>query len=616
MKARKFVPPVFLIIFLFPCLLYSQFRSEYIKLESSYTIDKNKLTEKVKAILQINERMGDHDARISIYYKKGEKINISDVRIEDLNGNIIRKLSKKEIQDRNLLSNSSFYSDEFIKHFELKHNMYPYRIAYSYEKTSSNFIVITSFDYNQYRRPVREGKLTVETTNLQPIMYIDKNITGFSIDTVENTIRYAWQYSYIPPVFKETNSSVNISDAPKIEVIPLNFKYGVPGSFETWNTFGNYVYRLNKGRNILPDSEKAKIDKMLEGITDEREKTKKLYYYLQDQTRYINVDIKIGGLQTYPAEYVSINKYGDCKALSNYMMSMLAYSGIKSYYTLIHANDKVYDIDSDFPSQEFNHVILTVPLSTDTIYLECTSKNIPFGYIHTSIQGRQAFVIDEHNSHFTTIPAMTREEVLCSRTFTVTPNISSGASDIKLIAEERGKKYELSNYLATDINRNEADKYIRNTLFVGSYDLKDYKIEKPDRDNALISTNLNCKMFNTTKKYGNNIALLPYPITISTYETPEKRSQNLQIDYPQFNRDTIIYILDNIIVSKMPQDISLKTDFGHYTLKFEKKDNKVIIYKSLFIAAGRYDLSEYNKFYEFISKIKHLESINQYIEIQ
>lgn len=605
----------FFIIYLFPSQLLSQFRSEYISLETHYIINDNKLTKKTNGILQINERMGDRDASVAIYYKKGDKVNIGNVWIEDMQGNVIRKLDKKEIKDRSLLSNSSFYSDEFIKQFEMKHNIYPYRIVYSYERTLARFLGIEQSDLDNSRQPLKNGTTIVEVPMDQPIKYNHKNIKSLQIDTIANAIQYTWKYDYTPPAFPEVNSSVNKNNIPYINIVPQNFKYGVQGSFDSWSTFGNYVYRLNKNRDVLTDSEKAKIDDLLSNAANDREKAKILYYYLQDYTRYINVNIKIGGFQTYPAEYVCINKYGDCKALTNYMMSMLAYAGIKSYYTLIYSSPKVVDTDVDFPSQSFNHAILTLPLDNDTIYIECTSKNTPFGYIHTSIQNRKALIVDENDSRLTTIPPITPENVLCSRTFNVNLDASSSSADIEMSAIERGYDYEFSGFLKADINKNDADKYIRNTMFNGSFDLKDYEIINQNRDSAMISLKVNCKMHNVIKRYGSNIIFSPFPIYLPPYEAPEKRTQHLQIDYPQFNNDTISYKLSNISISKIPEDIILESDYGHYHLKFEIKEDRFIIYKSLLITAGRYSLSEYKDFYEFISTIKSIENTNQYIEI-
>lgn len=136
-------------------------------------------------------------------------------------------------------------------------------------------------------------------------------------------------------------------------------------------------------------------------------------------------------MKPYPASYVSANKYGDCKALSNYMKSLLEVVGIPSYLTVIEGNLCPGNIFRNFPSQQFNHVILTVPLSKDTLYLENTSNIHPFGCTGTFIQNREALLINDKNSRLIHIPAMTDEQVANNRTFNIHFN-KSGNAEVEL----------------------------------------------------------------------------------------------------------------------------------------------------------------------------------------
>lgn len=597
------------------CCFSQQHRSHIVKKTTHVQLSDNGLIRVDSIVIQVNERMGDHDAQDYIIYQKGERASFGDIWIEDMFGNKIRKLKKDEIKERHYINGFSLFEDRLMKYFEAKHNTYPYRLVYTKTQESKKYVNVAYEDYSDYKIPIKEGQLILEYPVDKQIKQQIKNIETTEVDTIGNKVVQRYKYSHQPDSHRQIFSSVNETKAPQIIIAPLEFKYGVKGLNENWKTLGEWDLELNKGRDKLPSEEIEKINRLTSGLQSAYEKVKVLYDYLQNNTRYVNVSTKIGGLQTYPAEYVAANKYGDCKALSNYMQSMLKQVGVEAYYTSILSGDEIYDLDDDFSYNAFNHVILTVPVGGDTLFLECTSKNIPVGYMGTGTQGRKALMSKENASQLVFVPQLKPEDVLCIREFDL-KIAGDGEADLSLNARIRGEEYEVLNAYDEMASRNSIDKFIRQNILDGSFEIKDYKITKPNKDSAYIDLKIRSKLSNVAKKYGNNLALNSFAFQLPTLESPEKRTQSLQIDYPIYKKDKLIIHLNEYSVSKMPKDVELESPYGDiYKLKFKKDGDSVVIEKELLITDKRLNLEEYNDFYSFLTAAKNIEIANYYFEI-
>ena len=602
--------PILFILFivsLISPLSAQNYRSEQINSVRYFQIKGDKLICTDSVCLKINERNGDIDAQIAIPYSKGETVDVLYAYIKDKNGLTVRKLKKSEIKTQSYINDISLYEDDFIKMFELKHNNYPYTIHYAVKITKSKFLQITALSLLYERSLVKEGKVVVETTPNTPIKYKQQHMEEPERQEKNGIIKYTWKYHYVPLQNIEINADYNTAEIPQLTIVPLHYKYGEKGSWESWQTFGNWIFRLNKGRDILPESEKRKVMQLIAGISDNKEKAAILYRYLQQSTRYINVTIDIGGLQSYPAEYVCTNRYGDCKALSNYMLALLKYADIPAYYTLINSGRNYPEIDENFPFQAFNHAILTIPFDSDTIFLETTNKNIPFGYVPTSIQGKKALMISENNTRFITLPIKKAAEVSCSR------NIYVRNNSVQLNSTQRGGNYEDFNFLNAHLNKTITDKYLRNNILpIGAYQLTNYDFHITSPDSAQIDLNAQLKMENVINKYDNNIIITPFAILLPKYEYPTNRILGVQINIPTYYKDTIIYELGSGI-TKIPENIEINTPFGFYNLRFELASNKFIVYKTILLYAGKYNLNKYEEFYAFMQAIISNENKKLYL---
>ena len=186
---------------------------------------------------------------------------------------------------------------------------------------------------------------------------------------------------------------------------------GAPGRLDSWGAFAAWYHGLSEGRQTLPDAARAEVQRVIAGAETDVEKARRLYRYLQKTTRYVSIQLGLGGWQPFDAEYVYERRYGDCKALTNYMQAMLAEAGIASDPVLIEAGEYGSDLDPAFPDNGFNHVVLRVPMRApeisadpEAVWLECTSSHAAFGHLGAFTEGRPGLLVTPEGGRIVRTP--------------------------------------------------------------------------------------------------------------------------------------------------------------------------------------------------------------------
>jgi transglutaminase-like putative cysteine protease len=585
--------------------------AEAIKYHVSYSIKGNNLTEVTDVVLQINNRNGDRYGKIIIPFTKGDKISSIEAAIFDARGNLVRKLKGSEISTVSAVSSTSLYEDDYVKRFELMHNAYPYRVYYRYTITYGKFLEIANWaPFITPEMPCKEATLQVTVPVDYPIRYYHKDV-DFKTEQLTKTTKYSWTGSFPGTQLKEAYAPPLNEVVPFVKITPMEIRYGVSGSFNNWIEFGNWVYRLNQGLNNLPDSEKAKIDNMIKGVNDPKEISRILYRYLQDVTRYINVKLDIGGLKPYPAEYVARNKYGDCKALTNYMKSMLEYAGIPSYYSLVYASNNPVKPNPDFPGQYFNHAILMVPFKQDTVWLECTDNICPYGYLGTFTQGRDALVIAKDNSRFIKTPALCEQKSLIS----VNSHFEldgTGKSIVEMNIILRGQAFDYLN--STLLSEKEKERFVHEFVPFTGFELLDWRLKKENRESDEIRLYMKIHPANFPRKYGNDLILHGFNVGLPDFDQPEKRNLPVRINYPLHRADTTVYTIpQGFNISHSLEGNNFDSKYGSYKFQLLQNGNELTMIKNLVLYRNEIALSDYPKFFDFLDSIKNQERKNAII---
>ena len=579
--------------------------AEVLAYNKTIEVDGNKLSQFVEVAIQVNNPEGQFMTEISLPFSASNKIKDITAVILDANGQEVKKLKKKDISEASSISGFSLYEDDFIKTFQLSHNRFPYTLKYSYSISYYGFLSIDQWT------PALSTKVNTKLATLKVITPPDyrlsiheQNISKGEKLNQDDKVTYYWQANYTAEDLKPEFYSPPISTLiPLVSVVPIQFEYGPSGSFESWSLYGEWLEKLSDGLQILPENEKRMVAELTSGLSDPQSKAKALYHYLQDNVRYINVAIGIGGMLPYPASYVAQNKYGDCKALTNYMKALLAEADIESFCVDVYADETPVAIIEDFPSQQFNHVILAVPTESDTLWLETTSNTNPFGYLGTFTQNRKALLVNQSNSQIINIPPLAQSQV--TRNMRMNGQINS-KNDIKAQMEItfRGDDFETILYYMKAGSMSDAQNYILARLPYRESTIID--IKQQSRDTPEIDVLVEIDLSEQGQVFGNAKVMKLPSFDIPRFERPENRQAPLLFPYPIHFIEELNYTVDPSVEAKIPTGVNeLTSDFGHYSITTEQDGNSLLIKRELSIKSGTYKKDDYAKFYEFISSIEN-----------
>ncbi|WP_224999402.1 DUF3857 domain-containing protein [Cesiribacter sp. SM1] len=596
-------------IFLFLALVSAAFGqpgNEVIEYNTFIKAAPGKLTVETSCLIQVNNKQSDWITAIEIPYRAGDKLDVLEATVLDRNGKVVRSLKKKEIVSRSFISQGTFFEDSYVSEFDLKWHEYPYRVKYSYRKVMDQFLHVASWYPVLYTNvPTRKASLEVQLPLDYKVNIRFPDAFTYKADTLENSCALSWQILGVEPVASEVFAPPVQEGIPHVKIVPEEFNYELKGSFKSWASYGDWLNRINTGLDVLPQSEQFVVERLTRGITDKRELIKILYHHLQDHTRYINVSIDAGGLKPYPASYVCTNKYGDCKALTIYMKALLKQVGIESFYTIIHADANPVQFEPEFPSHQFNHVVLCVPLDGDTLWLENTTSHLPYNYLGTFTQNRYALAVGNSGSKLVKTPSLSLEDVLENTTYTYALN-QEGEGTLNILANLRGEAFENLRYLQHEYSEKDQQRAISESINVTYAEMLSWQINQEDRDLPLLQLQMALKVNSQLRRLGNSLVLSPNALKLPRLESAGSRTAPLRINYPVNKQDSITYLLPfaNQYKTKLPLDVAIESKFGRYREQYQEADGRISVKRSFQLFAGNYPIEEYPHFYDFIESVK------------
>jgi hypothetical protein len=576
--------------------------------------DFDKVIYKKKYAITILNEQGKKYAPLVERYNLLLKIDNIKGRLFDAFGTEIKTFKARDVADYSTYgTNFIYHSDSRVKSFNFNYSKYPYTVEYEVDKVIKTTFFLPDWETQlNYDCAVEHTEFLLTFPSAIPVRYkeylMPAHAEKSSAKDEDGNDVLSWKLNNIYAYNEEPYSQTGNHTAPTVVLAPGQFellKY--KGDMQSWKNIGLFIYKLNEGRDILPEDKKTVVKNLTEGEQDGYNKVQKLYAYMQQTTRYVANEYGIAGWQTFDAMNVANNGYGDCKGLTNYLKALLKEAGINSYVTLVNAGEDYYKLDEDFPANTFNHVILCVPLPKDTIWVECTSQQLPAGYLGSFTQGRKVLLISEHGGFLCKTPSYDKSKNFIIRKSAMQLDNTSRQQHIKVNNQYSGPMQDDIEYFLKTQPDNKIKEMVNSKFPFPSYNVIAYHY-KYTGSHVLPSVSEDAELMvsgivsSTQKRTFVNMGWMNNPM--KEIFQAETRTQPFVLKESFKIVDSVmVHIPDGMEIESLPEAVSFAYPFGEYHIKFEKKENTISLIRIYEQNEGVYDVSEYEHYQKMYKTI-------------
>lgn len=577
--------------------------------EVSITLEsRKKLTVVERRVVTVLNEIGNAAVQAYSGYDKYVKIKKIEAVVYNASGAQIKKIKKKDFIDHSAVDGGTLYSDSRVLFMGYTPVSYPYTVEFLCEVETSNTAGIPTW------RPITDYYISIEkdvyslTDNAGlGLRFKEKKLDGFNIakTNTENSLKYVLEDTR---AIKPEDLSPSFSKfTPQVLIAVDDFHfYGVDGSAKNWVEFGDWINNaLLEGKNVVTDETKQKVLNLTKGVEDPIERAKKVFEFVQKNTRYISVQVGIGGVQPISALEVDQLKYGDCKGLTNYTQALLAIANVPSYYCVVQAGNEIVDFEDDFASlEQGNHIILAIPNNDELIWLDCTSQIHPFNFIGDFTDNRKVLVVKPESSEI--LKTTTYQDSLNFQSINASIKLNDdGSMDSKVDILTRGVPYDNSFFLERQDRRDVIDYYKERWGYVNNLEVSKYNFEN-DKSKIQFTQSLDLKARDYVSFNGDRLLFHLNAFNRNRF-VPDRYSSRklpLRIDRGYLDKDKFEFqIPEGYKIEAVPENRSIQNKFGEYNIQIESNGEKIVFKRKLLIKNGEYPKNQYAAYRDFRKQV-------------
>lgn len=524
-------------------------------------------------------------------------------------------LTGKSGYDRSVTDDNIFFDDSRIQLYSFRFLEKGKMAKLEWEQEYTDGKYLTRAFFNEYF-PVMEKVIEFEVPSWLEVSFIEKNFGKLKIQKTQ-------EYSGKNTVYRFT---VKEAQAIKSEYRDLGVAYTEPHIiiqlksmddngqkvrlFQNTADLYSWYSQLYKMAGNDPQALKSQVDKLVAGKKTDEEKIRAIYYWVQDNIRYIAYEDGYAGYVPSSAQEVLSEKYGDCKGMANLLTEMLKLAGFQAHFTWIGTRHLPYDHAVPAMCVD-NHAITTLYYKGKEYFLDGTEKYGPFGENAFRIQGKSALIENGDKFDEKKVPVGTATDNKIRTTASLTLNNGTLTGHVKVLMTGEERK-DFHNYYQA-VPRHAQQDYLKETLEFDNTDLTANNVKTSDLKNRDLPVEIegDIDLTNHINVIGDNqyISIDFFPKTLRGYMPDEKRTRGYDFEEVfSFEDEIELTIPAGKKCIDIPQKLSL--DFPGYSFSgaYEVAGNKVKLKKTLTIKDSVIPADQLATWKNFLEQLKDFNS--------
>jgi hypothetical protein len=591
--------------------LKEQFPDDDVALISSVdyvTFDLNKRDKKVTVIHSAKENMINIDTRADIQkytFYDGES-TIEEFEILYRNG----KDASFYVRDDAYKSNDLFHNDSRVKYTTMDFPLRGYRYLTHIEKHYKDVKYFTKLYFNS-EYPTVKKTIKIEIPNWLNLELEELNFEGYDIkkEVTTNSKGTAKTHTYtlknVSAMYDDNNAPGPTYIYPHVLILAKTFKSGD----DTVNLFDSTQDLYNWYKSLVNSLENdntditSKVAELTENTTSDEEKIKNIYYWVQDNIRYIAFEDGIAGFKPDEAANVFNKRYGDCKGMANLTKQMLIEAGFDARLTWIGTKHIAYDYSTPNLSVD-NHMICSLFKDDTIVFLDGTEKFNSFGEYADRIQGKQVLIENGDNFILEYVPTTTAD--FNKEKFAYNLELNGESITGNAIKAYNGESRASLLYYFNSLKNDKKEEFLAYYLNKGNSNIKVSDIETSDLlnrdDNINISYKIDIK--NAVSSFDGQIYIdLDIDKELSGYTMEKRNTDFIFSTKKDIESTTQLTIPSGYTVSQLPENIKVSSKNYDLQVNFTKENNILIYEKRFKIKNAKVEINDFEEWNGFITKL-------------